>query len=69
MAHDRLGEAARRVMAASTAPLVGRLQDRRAGADLVLLRRAALVDDRVERRGQVGDGAAASTALATFADS
>ena len=54
VAHDRLGEATRRVMAAGAAPLVGRLQDRRAGGDLVFLRRAALVDDRIERNGQVG---------------
>ena len=43
-------------MAAGAAALVGRLQDRRAGGDRVLLRRAALVDDRIERGGKLGDG-------------
>ena len=54
IAHDRLGETAWRVMAAGPPALVGRLQQRRARSYLVFLRRAALVDDRIERNRQVG---------------
>jgi hypothetical protein len=42
-------------MAASAAALVGRLQQRRAGRSHVLLRGAALIDDRIERNRQFGD--------------
>src|SRR5262252_2048644 len=55
MTHDRLGEAARRVVAAGAAALVGRLQDRRARRRLVLARGGALIDDGVERWGEIGN--------------
>ena len=55
MLDDRRGKPARRVVAAGAAALVGRLQDRRARRNRMLLGRAALVDDSVERGGKFGD--------------
>src|SRR5262249_21287440 len=55
MSYDWLSQAARCVMAAGAATLVGWLQDRRAGRDLMLLRRAAFIDNRIERRCHIGD--------------
>ena len=56
VAHDRLGERAGRVVRAGAAALLGRLQDRRAGAERRLLGRAADVDDGIERGGDVVGG-------------
>ena len=56
MADDRLGERAGRVVRAGAAALLGRLQDRRAGAERRLLGRAADVDDGLERGGDVVGG-------------
>ena len=52
--HDRLGQTARRVVAAGATTFVGRLQQRRARRRDLAAGRAALVDDRPERRSDAG---------------
>src|SRR5262245_39014470 len=63
MAHNRLGEAAWSIVAASAAALIGRLQDRPAGRHLALPWRSALINDRIQSRSQFGDGLSRLNAL------
>src|SRR6516164_1740063 len=46
-AHDRLRQTPRSVVGAGAPPLFRRLKDRRAGGNFVLLRRAALIHNRI----------------------
>ena len=67
VSHDRLGEAARRVVAAGAAALVGRLQDRRCRRQPIASGRAALVDDADRAPRELGRPiCAACTAFATL---
>ena len=52
--HDRLGQAARRVVAAGATAFVGRLEQRRARRRDLAAGRAALVNDRPERCDDAG---------------